>query len=64
MWRCARGMVRLVRRTAHQAVLYAKEPDSILIHAGYALGEGSDQGEWLSDLVIINTVRCGPMGSL
>ena len=49
--------MRLLQRTAHQAVLYSKEPDSILIHAGYALGEDAEQGEWLSDLVIINTAR-------
>ena len=54
-----RGQVGLLRRTAHQAVLYCEEADSILIHAGYALGEDADQGQWLSDLVVINTPRCG-----
>ena len=52
-----KGTVNLLQRTAHQAVLYSGEPDSILVHAGYALGEDSDRGEWLSDFVIINTAK-------
>ena len=63
-YHCCRGQVRLLRRTAHQAVLYAKEPDSILLHAGYALhgDEGSEHGDWLSDLVVLNTARRGLLG--
>ena len=51
--------MRLLRRTAHQAVLYVKEPHCILLHAGYALhgDKGDEHGDWLSDLVVIDTVR-------
>ena len=52
MWR--RGDTTLLQRTAHQAVHFRQHAGCLLLHAGYKL---STDGQWVSDLVIINTRR-------
>ena len=52
MW--CRGDTSLLQRTAHQALRYGQSAGCLLLHAGYKL---STDGQWVSDLVIINTRR-------
>ena len=52
-----RGDITLLQRTAHQAVKYGRHAGCLLLHAGYKL---STDGQWVSDLVVINTRRHTP----
>jgi len=54
---CARrGDIKLLQRTAHQAARYGQRAEDLLLHAGYTLTEDGG-GQWVSDLVVINTRR-------
>ena len=62
---CCRGAPALLQRTAHSACIHPQRSDSILIYAGYGTSEPGAAMTWLTDLVLINTVRwlqarCGP----
>lgn len=53
-----RGRMNLLKRTAHGACCYPLRKDHILLYGGYGSTQPGGDLEWLSDLVLINTVSC------
>lgn len=51
------GELHLLKRTAHGACIHPLKPSCILLFGGYTSCNDKDKGQWLQDLVLINTVR-------